>query len=100
MGRRKKRKVTTSKCPSCNAVIDDAEGLTTSKGPSEGDVSICFYCAKVLLYGRDLTPRLPTDDEMDTVKASPQWASIQKTRCAIQMDSVERKTKRFGAGPN
>ncbi len=99
MGRRKKQ-IPASKCPACNATNDAAEGLTPSTTPSEGDVSICFYCAKVLVYGQGLQLRLPTDAEMEAIKASPQWPGIQKARFAIQVDSVERRTKQDGAGPN
>lgn len=58
--------IKTPLCPSCGAVVDgatqingDAEGL-----PDPGDLSMCIYCGKYLLFTEGLELRLLTEAEV------------------------------------
>ncbi len=42
------------RCPSCRYPIDGHAGLTGSRRPKPGDLSICAGCAAVLSFGEDL----------------------------------------------
>ena len=39
-------------CPECGAKIDAASGVADGEGmlPSAGDISVCLYCAAVLIF--------------------------------------------------
>ena len=47
-------KVPGSPCPECNTLNDAATGLGGAQAPCEGDICICFSCATVLSYDKDM----------------------------------------------
>lgn len=52
-------------CPACQTVVDGAMAMDGSQAlPSPGDVTVCVYCARVLIFTADGL-RLPTFDEIE-----------------------------------
>jgi hypothetical protein len=52
----------TTICPTCSAVLDAATGAGEDV-PSEGDLSICFYCNAILVFATDLSLHPITPDQ-------------------------------------
>lgn len=50
----------SARCPACRAQIDGATGATDVNPPTEGDFSVCQYCATVLRFRANLTLRRAT----------------------------------------
>ena len=50
-------------CPKCGATLDAASGISGARHPKPGDMSICLYCAVVLVYEDAMTSRLMTAEE-------------------------------------
>jgi hypothetical protein len=53
-------------CPFCGHSVDaltDASGAAFSRGARPDDITICAYCAGVLIVSGDLTPRRLTAEE-------------------------------------
>lgn len=56
----------TDVCPSCGCVFDRVTGITERFVPKPGDVTICFSCGAVLMFGPDMrTEAAPPDVEAD-----------------------------------
>ena len=51
-----------SPCRTCGAIVEFATTKDDSR-PSPGDLSICFYCRTLSVFGDDLRLREPTDEE-------------------------------------
>lgn len=47
-------RVPERRCPHCDARLDSAE-RPSGDDPSPGDVSVCFYCARLLLFAEDMS---------------------------------------------
>jgi phage FluMu protein Com len=75
------------KCPSCGTITDsDSVAFGEDAKPSPGDVSICLYCAKLLVFGDDLNLKLPTNKQLEEIKADREtWDEIQKVIAGIEM---------------
>lgn len=41
-------------CPCCKALLDAASPAEGNKVPMPGDITICFYCAEVLMFSDDM----------------------------------------------
>jgi hypothetical protein len=67
-------KVPPSPCPSCGKVLDGATGVGEERGikPEPGAITICGYCAAVLVFGGGLKLRKmdPTEAE-HVLKTNP-----------------------------
>lgn len=58
-----------NKCPRCKATIDASESISQEKAqPSEGDISVCLYCAAILVFQKDLTMRECTREELNSLR--------------------------------
>jgi hypothetical protein len=69
-------------CPYCHAINDAATSLDTDpEPPREGDVTVCFYCASILLFTRDdddqLAMRKPNDAELHELRRESNVASFR-----------------------
>lgn len=54
----------TTPCPNCGSPLEMHAPSTGGEGsPVSGDVTICLYCAAVLVFDEDLKPRMPTAEE-------------------------------------
>jgi hypothetical protein len=72
-----------TRCPACGAEIDAATNTDNSqRRPSRGDASLCLKCGEWLIYINAYQLRLPTSEELATLRADPR---CQKVRQAWQM---------------
>jgi len=56
-------------CPHCNHEIDTNTNVKDETlKPKEGDLSVCFYCATVLVFGKDLKQRVATKSELEVLE--------------------------------
>lgn len=59
-------------CPFCGAVLDAASGVrSTHDGPTAGDITVCAYCATILVFDDALDLRLPTASESAGFASDP-----------------------------
>lgn len=59
------------RCPSCAALVDDATGLGNGKRqPSPGDITVCCYCAIVLVVTETHGFRRAEPAELDELEGS------------------------------
>jgi hypothetical protein len=55
-------------CPHCGKDLDAAtHAVGLDHAPEQGDVSLCFGCAAVLVYADRFTLRLPTKEEEEEI---------------------------------
>ena len=70
-------------CPSCGAKVDGFTGVEKdAQKPSDGDLSICMYCASIGKYADNLTQiRLITAEELTDLKRvyPADYYAIQQT---------------------
>jgi hypothetical protein len=75
-------------CPYCAAPLDAATNFTGDGGPKPGDVSLCFTCSGLLVFGRDLKPVKPTPAELIDIQRAPEWPTIERLARAIKARKV------------
>ena len=51
------------KCPKCETLVDGFSGISEEGKPSDGDISICFYCACIGKYAKNVTVIEPMSKE-------------------------------------
>lgn len=74
-------------CPSCEMALDAATDAYGEATPEPGDLTVCIYCAAILVFTDTMGLRLPTDEEFAALP--------QETR-----QSVERLVQTINAhGP-
>lgn len=64
------RKIKESKCPVCNAGLNAAEAASEEfkdMRPEPGDLSVCTYCATILIFDEDLNLAIPEQEFMDSI---------------------------------
>lgn len=65
-------------CPYCGHGLDGYTGITGDATPEPGDASLCVYCAGLLVFAEDLTPREPTEAELPELLESPELMTAQR----------------------
>ena len=58
------QRITESKCPECEEVLDGCSGVNHNNQPKSGDVTICIKCTNIAVFGNDLTLRKPSKKEL------------------------------------
>ena len=51
------------KCISCGKTLNAASAVDADGRPSPGDISVCVYCGKIMIYGKDMALRELTEIE-------------------------------------
>ena len=52
-------------CPQCGHKLDGATQVEEGKGePEENDLTVCWYCGRILLFNADLSLRVAGDDDL------------------------------------
>jgi len=46
-----------NKCPTCGRILDATTSVQGEQTPSPNDISICMYCAALLIFNDDMTLR-------------------------------------------
>ena len=54
-------------CPSCGKILDAASPLEEGAKPSPGDITLCFYCSSILVFGEDFALREMSSHEFENL---------------------------------
>lgn len=73
-------------CPKCGKMLDGWTETGHGSKPSEGDATVCVYCAAVLLFDAALRPRLPTEAEYIDLMTDK---SVQQAVAAVRLITKE-----------
>jgi hypothetical protein len=86
-----------SQCPYCNHVLD-AHGVAFSEQPLDGkvqaepgDLTVCFYCAQILVFHNNLTVQKPNPGQLEMLYLTKPWL---KDRMALLTEAVRRIDRR------
>jgi hypothetical protein len=71
-------RVPPSACLHCGKINDAALGVDHDASPSPGDVTVCFYCGHIMVFGDDLLMRNPTDAEIHDIAGDPRVLAAQR----------------------
>lgn len=55
-------------CPSCGIPLTGAIGVDGENEPSEGDISVCFYCGEILTFKSDLSTNKISLDKLNEIR--------------------------------
>jgi hypothetical protein len=81
---------TQTPCPGCGKQLDACFGVEHDQEPKPGDLTICAYCAKPLVFNQDLTVRC----------ASPELLSKLDPALVARFDSARAIVVRAKRDPN
>jgi hypothetical protein len=70
-------------CPKCNTQLNGASDPIGEAVPKPGDLSVCIYCAELLVFNTDMTLRSLAFKEMLELPDAVQ-ANLQRFRAAIR----------------
>lgn len=89
----KEHVVKTQLCLKCGYATDRASNIAGARRrPKSGDVTVCFRCAHIMLFGPDLTMRDPTPEELADILKDPKATAI--------VEAVKEASKRRPPKPN
>jgi hypothetical protein len=54
------------------------------RGLSPGAISVCAYCAEISILDAERKARELTPDELAALKASPNWALVERYRARLR----------------
>lgn len=76
-------------CPYCDYKLDAVTNVSGGHvEPSDGDVTVCFSCAQVLIFDRGV-PRKLRAEELERCRSNEkEWRIVERTQAAIR--SVDR----------
>jgi hypothetical protein len=81
-------RVPPSMCLDCGRINDAATGVDHAEGPDAapqpGDVTVCFYCGHIMVFGDDLMLRNPTDAEIREIAGDARILAVQRARRLAQ----------------
>jgi len=76
-----KTRMPVSYCTNCKKLLDGATAATKPTAlPEEGCISICIYCGHVMVFGKGLILRNPTEAEMIEIAGNSDLVKIQTAR--------------------
>ena len=61
-------------CPECGEELDACTGVADPTGPpSPGDLTMCGYCAALMVFDADLCPVKPDASRLAELESDPAW---------------------------
>jgi hypothetical protein len=82
----------SSCCPYCEEILDGATRVGGSAAvPEPGDVSVCLYCAQIIIFGADLLVRRPLPGELEAIEAQHPEAGLLLRRAQEQIKALDRR---------
>lgn len=86
-------RVKVCKCPGCNHKLSGVTPLGRRRGrgrPSPGDMTVCVYCASLLVYSRSERLRLLTAEELSKL-SKPRRTLLLTAQREIQRQRTSRE---------
>lgn len=79
-------------CPDCKNLLSAATNIGSDESiqPKPNDLTICVYCASILIYNKDFSLRRATDSDLDSLDAST-LSSLQKAKVAVTKRIIENR---------
>lgn len=79
-------RVDASPCPVCNAKLDAATCASQAgRSPRPGDITVCLYCATILVFNPDLSHReADVNDLMELQKDTANWKLLTRLQNKIK----------------
>jgi len=71
-------------CLACGKDLDGAMNVDDTRGPQEGDVSICIYCGTLSVFTKDIDLRPMTFEEEYEVMSGPSGKRMRFLQDRIQ----------------
>ncbi len=69
--------ITATNCPSCGKKLDDCTGVRDQTAmPGAGDISICAYCAQILVFDDKLALNIATEEDITKLSEPEQNALL------------------------
>ncbi len=80
------------RCPSCKALLDVATTLGPRR-PKPNDITVCGFCAVLLVFEEDLSVRLMTPTEIEEFrKADPEgYKQLRAFRSVVEQMAARRR---------
>jgi len=74
-------KVKPVECPVCGKSLSSVHGINHIAEPQAYDISICGYCTTVMVFDKNINPKVITDEQIAILKTanSQLWNDIQET---------------------
>jgi C4-type Zn-finger protein len=83
--------MTATDCPSCGKKLDDCTGVRDQNAmPGAGDVSICAYCAQILVFDDKLALNIATEEAIAKLSVVEQEALLLAAQL-IKTGRLKRK---------
>ena len=74
-------------CPFCQKILNEVTNLSSENKPYPNAFTVCYYCARILVFNDDMTLRRPTtEDEARLVEIPARLKAIR----IVQDTIVER----------
>jgi RNase P subunit RPR2 len=79
-------------CPDCKNLLSAATSIESDEStqPRPNDLTICIYCASILIYNKDFSLRRATESDLDSLSADT-LASLQKAKVAVTKRIAENR---------
>lgn len=63
-------------CPSCGKKLDAATAVSEAARPKDGDLTVCFYCGSILVFGENLSLSVAKIDDGALDNATAQCLAL------------------------
>lgn len=90
---------TGNRCPYCEARLDAASHTTEKIAPKPGDLTVCMYCASVLVFDPLLVPSKPMPGEIEATFAKDKPFADEVRRIQRAVRALDRRDLRGTAKP-
>jgi hypothetical protein len=78
-------------CPYCDGLLDAASAFESSAKPKPGNLTVCIYCAKVVVFAEGLGLRRPEPGELEAAYAARPGLEKYLDRAARAVRSLDRR---------
>lgn len=79
-------------CPDCKNLLSAATSIESdgSAQPRPNDLTICAYCASILIYNKDFSLRKATESDLNSLDVDT-LISLQRAKVIITKRIIENK---------
>ncbi len=86
-------------CPTCGKLLDACTSAEGDSSPSPGDLSVCWYCGEILVFGKGMKQRKPTTAELIDMQRSTEWPLLERIARGVKSRTLDpRKSEERDTG--